>query len=320
MKQKIILWSALILLLIAVGFMVKDFFYKPLSTQGNPYEYSLDKFRTVDDSLICYKETGSIRLESESQSGIAIGQDDDLYVVGKDILFIYNKNLEKIYSIKTGVDARCVSVDSDKKIYLGISDHVEVWNLKGEKLGSWSPVNERAYITSIAVSESSVYVADAGNKMVYRFDKKGNLLNKIGEKNLEKGIPGFFVPSPFFDLLIGRDGELVVVNPGRHAFEFYRENGSLITSWERTSMGIDGFSGCCNPSNIAMLSDGSFVTAEKVIERVKIHSPNGDFKCVVAAPEKFQKGTQGIDLAVDSKDRIFVLDPVKKMVVVYELK
>ena len=85
-------------------------------------------------------------------------------------------------------------------------------------------------------------------------------------------------------------------------------------------MQLEGFSGCCNPSNIAMLSDGSFVTSEKGIERVKIHTPSGEFKTVVASPDMFEEGTRGIDLAVDSKDRIYVLDPVKKLIRIFEKK
>ncbi|MBT3799563.1 MAG: hypothetical protein HOG05_00275, partial [Bacteroidetes bacterium] len=52
--------------------------------------------------------------------------------------------------------------------------------------------------------------------------------------------------------------------------------------------------------------------------RVKIHLPSGDFKCLVAGPESFEEGTKGIDLAVDSKDRIIVLDPKKVEVRAYD--
>ena len=74
---------------------------------------------------------------------------------------------------------------------------------------------------------------------------------------------------------------------------------------------------CCNPSHMAILSDGSFVTCEKGIERIKIHTQNGDYKCVVAAPDSFDKDTVGLDVAVDGNDRIFVLDPVRAVVRVF---
>ena len=98
----------------------------------------------------------------------------------------------------------------------------------------------------------------------------------------------------------------------------YNKYGEMVSSWKRTSMQLDGFSGCCNPSHIAMLSNGSFVTSEKGIERVKIHLPSGEFSCVVASPDQFEPETRGLDLAVDSEDRIFVLDPKKKLVRIYD--
>ncbi|MBM3243119.1 hypothetical protein FJZ31_43220, partial [Candidatus Poribacteria bacterium] len=47
------------------------------------------------------------------------------------------------------------------------------------------------------------------------------------------------------------------------------------------SMDIDGFCGCCNPVNFAMLPDGRFVTCEKGLPRVKIYDADGTFSGVV---------------------------------------
>ena len=74
-----------------------------------------------------------------------------------------------------------------------------------------------------------------------------------------------------------------VVNPGMHAFENYEFDGDLRAFWENTSMKIDGFSGCCNPAHFTFLPDGSFVTSEKGLVRVKVHKPSGELLGVVAA-------------------------------------
>lgn len=316
MKQKVIIWILLILLIAVVAFMVKDFFYQPKSSNENPYEYKMDKLRHIDPALITYKEEAQIKPEIGSLHAIAIDKSDDIYLAGKDKVIIYNSELVQKSTFSTGKEVKCIAVESGK-IYLGIQDHIEVYDINGKLLKSWTPVNAKSVITSIALSEKFVYAADAGSRIVYQYNREGKLVKEIGKKNAEKGILGFVIPSPYFDLLIGREGELWVVNPGRHSLESYNENGDLISSWTKTSMDVDGFCGCCNPSNIAMLSDGSFVTSEKAIERVKIHLPNGDFKSVVASPESFIEGTKGIDLAVDSKDRIYVLDPEKKVVTIY---
>jgi len=319
MKQKLLLWLSVVTLLVVVALIARDFFSSKEQVAQNPYEYDLAKLRQVDPSEIGYNEIGQIIPEMEGLSGIVIDADDNIYLTGTNEVKIYNAehNLEK--TISTSLKSRCIGVGEDK-FYIGAEGRIVVFDFDGNRQALWESVNEKSVITSIAVNEKFVYVADAGNRIVYQYDHTGKLISEIGRKDAEKGILGFKIPSPYFDLLIGHYGELWVVNPGRHRFERYNDNGELVSSWQRTSMGLDGFSGCCNPSNIAMLSNGSFVTSEKGIERIKIHHPTGDFLTVVAPPSLFKEGTTGIDLAVDSNDRIYVLDPIKGVVRIFESK
>ncbi len=320
MKQKIIIGFSLILLLAVIYLMGKDFFSNKNKSQKNPYEYKLDNLKQIDPKLITYNEVKQIKPEMENPLAIDIDNKDQVYITGKNKVIIYNSDGNLISSFNIDSTAYSISINYNGDIFLGISDHIEILNNNGETEAKWEAINENTVITSIATTEKLVFVADAGNKIVYQYNLDGVLLNKIGKKDTLKGIPGFIIPSPYFDLLIGIHGKLWVVNPGLHAFENYDFEGNLISTWKRTSMQLEGFSGCCNPSNIAMLSDGSFVTSEKGLERVKIHLPSGDFKSVVAGPESFVEGTKGLDLAVDSKDRIYVLDPVKKIIRIFEKK
>jgi len=318
MKQKIIVLFSILLFLAAVGFMVWDFFFSKETAQKNPYVYDISNFRKTDSASLCYNETAQIKPDAAELRGIATGSDDRIFVTGDNKVFCFDKEGKPVFDFQTENPAKCIAVSPSGELFLGIENHIEIWNESGILIKKWEAFNVSSFITSIAVSEKYVFVADAGNKKVFRCDHSGNLNLTIGEKNPEKGIPGIIIPSPYFDLLLGRDGELWVVNPGRHAFEAYNENGDLISTWSKTSMQTDGFSGCCNPSHIALLSDGSFVTSEKGIERVKIHLPSGEFKCMVAGSEAFIEGTTGLDLATDSRDRILVLDPGKGVVRIFE--
>jgi hypothetical protein len=103
-----------------------------------------------------------------------------------------------------------------------------------------------------------------------------------------------------------------------YQLEAFDKKGNMKSSWGKQSEEIDGFCGCCNPTHIALLSDGSFVTSEKAIPRVKIYSQTGEFQCIVAGPDQFDEGTKGLDLAVDSKNRVYVLDVVRKLIRVFE--
>ena len=139
------------------------------------------------------------------------------------------------------------------------------------------------------------------------------------------GIPGFIVPSPYFDVAVAPDGLLRVVNPGAHRVEAYTFDGHLELSWGKRGMGIGDFCGCCNPSNIAILPDGRVVTAEKGIPRVKVYSASGSSsawwpgrKCwrpTSRPPSKPATSSRlhPVDLAVDSRARILVLDPTAKL-------
>jgi sugar lactone lactonase YvrE len=319
-QQNIIIGFSLLLIVMVIVVMVKDFFYRDQLNQKNPYEYNLDKLKRVDSKLIGYAEVQQIQAGEKEIKALATDKQNRIYVVAGESVMIYDAKGALQYSFKTGKKLSCITIGPKGKIYLGVENHVEVWNRSGKLIRSWEASDAESLITSIAVSDHSVFVADAGQWIVHQYDLNGKLVNRIGRKNVEKGIPGFFIPSPYFDVAIGREGQLWVVNPGRHSLEAYDTKGNLISSWSRSSMQLDGFSGCCNPSHIAMLSDGSFVTSEKGIERVKVHQPSGDFKCVVAPPKLFKEGTRGLDLAVDTEDRILVLDPVKGLIRIFEKK
>jgi DNA-binding beta-propeller fold protein YncE len=317
MKNKWIVWIALSLIIIILAILVNDLFSGRDKSTQNVYEYQLDKFKKVDSGKICYKETRKIKPSSASLHGIAVDDDDNIYITSGNRVIKYNPAGDSVCSFKTRDTAFCITTRKSGDIFVGMKDHIEQYNSKGKLLKAWEKLGKTAYFTSVTSDDSSVYVADAGNKIVHRYSLKGELIGEIGKKDKSKDILGFFIPSPYFDVLIDKQGQLWAINTGRHAFEAYTKSGELITRWAKVSMDLDGFSGCCNPTNVAILSDGSFVTSEKGIARVKIHLATGDFKCVVAGPDQFVDGTTGLDLAVDSKDRILVLDPVKNMVRIF---
>jgi len=139
------------------------------------------------------------------------------------------------------------------------------------------------------------------------------------------------IPSPHFDLAVGRDGLLRVVNSGRHRIEAYTFDGDLEFWWgEFSNVELKGFTGCCNPVNFAILGDESFVTCEKGLTRVKIYDAEGAFVGAVAGPEQLVEGgtsricyfpadcqAGGFDVAVDAAGRILVLDTIKNVVRIF---
>jgi hypothetical protein len=284
---------------------------------ANPFEYNIENFKKSEKNFIHYTEVQQINLNLESLYAIAVGPEDKIYVSGGDSIVILNKDGSPHSSIKTSWPACCLSVDENGDLYAGMRDHIEVYDKKGIKKAHWESLGEHAIITSIAISKEKVFIADAGNRIVWKLSKSGDKQARIGEKNKAKDIPGFVIPSPYFDVALDPDGFLWVVNPGRHSLENYTKEGNLRTSWGEYSMKIEDFCGCCNPTHITILDDGSFVTSEKGIPRVKIYNRLGKFVSIVAAPDQFKEGTVGLDLAKDSSQRIYVLDPAKKAVRIF---
>jgi len=175
-------------------------------------------------------------------------------------------------------------------------------------------LGERVHLTAIAVADGIVFVADAGNREVLRCASDGKILSRL---------KGFVVPSPYFDLHVGTENVLWVVNPGKHLIQAYTLDGQYETGWGETAMNIEGFCGCCNPSYFARLPDGRFVTSEKGLTRVKVYDVKGKFEGVVAGPEHFPQNRQpgmGVPVACDSRSRVLVLDLAAKAVRIFERK
>lgn len=286
-------------------------------SRDNPYEYDIEEFKKSGRDQLQYSALDPIGLDLESPQALALDRFDNIYIAGDRQINRYDSTGNLSLTFEIPENATALAVNDSGDLYLALLDHVEILDSTGRVSNRWSGLGEAAYITSIAIGED-VYIADAGQLVVWRFDVDGQLLNKIGEKDEGKGIQGFLIPSPYFDVAIDPDGYIWAVNTGRHQFENYYPDGGLRATWSKSSMTVEGFSGCCNPTHIAILPDGSFVTTEKGIARVKLHNRIGEFVALVAGADQFKEGTVGLDVAVDSYQRIVVLDPDRKLVLRFQ--
>lgn len=318
MKQKVTISLMILLIAVAVAFMLKDLF-QPKVQEKNPFVYDIEEFKSIDSSDVCYRELNRFNPNIANVKAVAIDENDNLFVAGDDKILSYTPDLKRNIEIDISGKVSALHI-ADDNVIVAFTNHIEIYKLSGEKSSVWNPFNARSVITSVALKDNMLFVADAGNKLLLKYNIEGELLQEIGKKDSINRPKGFVIPSPYFDIALGRNGEIWAVNSGLHQFEAYNQNGELFSSWKRTSMQWDGFSGCCNPSHIAILSDGAFVTSEKGLVRIKIHEPTGNFRCAVALPDEFNEGTRGIDLAVDSKDRIFAIIPNTNEVRVYQRK
>ena len=304
------------------------------SRLAKPFVYDIGEMAKIDPNLILYeRESLTVETGFARSHCLTLDSSGAIYVAGDRAVRVFSPTGNKLREVQLGGEVRPVAIDEDGQMYVGLRDHVEVYDAKGERVSIWESLGERALLTGLAVEGDHVFVADAGNRIVLHCDSKGTVINKIGEKDEQRNIPGFLVPTPYFDLTIAPDGLLRVINPGNHEIQAYTYGGDLELSWGKFSGTIEGFCGCCNPVNIAILPDDSFVTVEKGLIRVKLYDADGKFVGVVAGPDQLgvagpvkicqfpeQCQSGGFDVAVDAKGRIFVLDTIKNVVRVFSRK
>jgi hypothetical protein len=272
-------------------------------------EASLDA--AVAPELLGYRLLLSVPVDLERPRGIASLDDGTICVCGDRALLAVERTGAVRARFAIEGEPTCVAAGGDGRFYVGAHDHVEVVDPATGGVTLWPDLGPRAIVTSIAVTASGVFVADAGNRMVLRFDRGGRLAGEIGS--------GYVVPSPWFDLAPAPDGTLVVADPGARRVRRYSPEGKLLGSWGASSPEVDGFAGCCNPVHLAVLPCGSVVTSEKGVLRVKVHEADGRLEAVVATPADFPSSESSLDLATRRAEggEILVLVPLERAVRIY---
>jgi hypothetical protein len=303
----------------------------------------------IDPALLRYRPAGELRLGLAEPRAIAVGPGDALYVAGDQTVQVFEAGwpagARPARQVALAGPPRCLAVAPAShafpgRLYVGLRDHVEVFDPQLKRLAVWESWGERAVLTSLALAEHDVLAADAGNRVVLRLDPSGKLLGRIGRPDPSRRIPGLVLPSPYCDVAVGSDELLRVANTGCHRIEVYTLEGELECSWGQPASGVEGFCGCCNPVHFAILPDGRVATAEKGIPRVKVYSADGKLEAVVAGPEVFEEGigdrgqgtgVRSLDsvpasrspvaaVAADSRGRVLILDPHRRCVRVFAPK
>ncbi len=326
-----ILITAVVVLAIGIGSFA--------IVRSNPFgdaSFNLDlsSLYEVDPALIQFEQTDQIEVDLQSVAAICVGPDDRVYVAGDRTVRIFSPGGDHLADIRTKRPPSCLVVAGRQhtrpgRIYVGVGTGVEAFDSDGKPGGSWDLPADNAILTSMAVSQDHLFLADAGNRVVLKMSSSGELVDKMGAPDRDGGNQVFNVPSSYFDIAASADGFVHVANPGMLRIETYSTDGALHVRWGQSGSAIDHFFGCCNPSHFAVLPGGEVVTSEKGVPRVKVYSQYGEFECVVAGPRQLDVAESELgdpravqakavfDVATDSQGRILVLDPRKKSVRVF---
>lgn len=257
-----------------------------------------------------YTESTTINIKDQNVTAITVGDDDRIVLCNPDGLTILNAEGTTLQLIPLPFPPFCTAVSTNGTFYVGTEGRVAVLAPDGTLQETLLLPQSDARPSCVMIHGQHLFIADAQNGNLIQMDRSGHLVRTISNFTL--------FSSPGFDVALDHEGFIWANNPGERALRKYRTDGQLVTSWTRPGRDITGFSGCCNPTDIAMLKDGTIVTSEKHILRIKVLDPQGRVKAVVAGPEAFDSELLRVDIATDSLGRVLVLDSARQQLRIFE--
>ena len=302
---------------------------KPVPTAlDSRFVYDISEFETTDPELLLHDPEEHIPTGFERVKRIEAMPEGRFVVAGDHAVrfFRADGSVEKEFAIEA--TPHCLLVTGDDELLVGTAKGFGVYDFDGQRKWRSPKYPKRTFLTSIAASGDTLYLADGGNREVLMCDRNsGEIVDQFGKKDAVKNNPGFAVPSPYFDLTVSADGQLQVVNPGRLRVETYSPDGRFQSSWGGPGMKIDRFCGCCNPVFFTMTPGGGFITSEKGLARINVYDAEGVFQGAVAGPETLVDDKElakracgdcsvgaGFDVALEESGRILALDPFRMVV------
>jgi hypothetical protein len=276
--------------------------------------------KKIDTTLLGYIRIRVFETGLNNLSGIAVNGKHQVYVSGDRKVAVFDSTGNKAGGFAVDSMTSCIALKNND-IYIGMGPRVACYDTGGVLKAVWKPYNNQGYITSVAATDEYIFVADAMNKRILKFTANGDLVLNFGKKDSQTGVPGFVIPSLYFDVACGSFNDLWIVNPGRLEIENYTFSGTIRTYWGNETNEDNGFTGCCNPVHMAVLPDGSFVTYEKGTDKIKVFDPMGKFTCLAAGAGSFKEksdfrlGKNNLvkDLTTGGNGLIYVLDAYNRV-------
>jgi hypothetical protein len=245
--------------------------------------------------------------------GIAVDGHGQLYAAGDSEIKVFDAAGRLKQRWPTSRPALSVAVTTDGAVYAGQLRQIEIFDDTGKLRNTWRDEKLLGRVTAIGFTKDSVLAGDAADRAIRRFDRNGKFLNNIGKDN---PVNGLLIPNGVVDFAVDAQGIVWAANPGKHRVERYTPGGELLGHIGRFD-GVDpaGFTGCCNPTNVAV-RDGIYTT-EKAGPRVKSYDFSGKLLAVIAT-DLFDANCKNMDIAVDARGRVYVVDTVKASILVFD--
>ncbi|MCQ2196024.1 MAG: hypothetical protein MJZ60_00700 [Bacteroidaceae bacterium] len=213
-----------------------------------------------------------------------------LYVAMPNLICVYGMSGEIQNSFPIPSDLRDLTVHNGL-IYALFATRIEVYSREGDLQQQWEACSENSDYCAFAVCEEGVFVTDAYNKNICKYNVDGTLNRFINSPD------GFIVPSYSFAITV-MNGKVFCSNPGRHKVEQYDTNGNYLASFGKSGHEPGAFSGCCNPVILTPANNGELLTSEKGIPRISCYSESGKFRSVLLDTKALGGGSAAYDVRI----------------------
>ena len=246
-------------------------------------------------------------------TGIAVDPDGLLYASGDSEIQVFGSDGAMRSRWHTERPALSVAVARDRRVFVGEEGQIEIFDPARKTARVWRDEKTLCRVTAIGFTGDSVLAGDAAARAIRRLDQAGRVINTIGTDN---NLRGLLIPNGVVSFGVDAAGIIHVANPGKHRVERYSPDGKPMGRFGRFHFQDPaGFTGCCNPTNIAV-SDRIYVT-EKAGPRLKAYSHDGAFQGILAA-DCFDPNCKNIPVHAGPRGLVYAADTVTLRILVFE--
>jgi hypothetical protein len=251
-----------------------------------------------------------------SLTGVAVGPDDAIHALGDGDVRVFAASGEFVRRWPAPPGAACLTVGRDGRVFAGSLGRVDIYDASGRHDASFDAgeAGKPAAITSIKTFHQEILVGDAAARVIVRYGATGVRLGEVGNRDKTRG---FMLPNRSLDFDVDARGVIHATDTGRHRVASWALDGSFLGAFGAFGQARpEDFVGCCNPVNLALAPDGTVVTGEKMVARVKVYESGGGLLAVIG-PAHFDQSVTHLHLAVDAKGRILAADPVRREIKIF---
>lgn len=295
MNKKLVSFFSVLIIIIFIGYIV----YDTVSPGGTSLSQTEDNKKEILPDF--WEVSGELDIKKGSLKAVTVSPEGIIYIGGDSFVMCYDNGMNLIWSTDTPYPVTSLSFSGDT-IFASSMELILLISSFGEIIDEWGPFEHDGIFTSVASNNSYVAVADAGNKMIFVLDKKGNVRSIIGQSG-----ESIIIPSPYFDVALDAENNIILANTGNRRVETRTFNGDMLSYFGEPGTAPDAFCGCCNPAHLIVIPDG-YVTAEKGINRIKILDKNGEFVEYVSSHNNFLASVP-LDLASADGKTIYAANP-----------